>query len=76
MFLAAAKALAASLPQATLRAGGLFPPIDDVRQVSRAVATAVFAQAVHEHVAPPVDDIDAAIAAEVWEPSYIPYRAV
>lgn len=76
MFLAAAKALASSLPQSTLEEGGLYPPIDQVRQVSKLVATAVFAQAVADGVAEPVADIDSAIDSEIWEPEYLPYRAI
>ena len=76
MFLAAAKALAAALPDGDLDAGALYPHINSVRAVSRAVATAVFAQAVAEGVGDPTDDVDAAIEAEIWFPEYVPYRAV
>jgi len=76
MFLAAAKALAAALPDRDLAAGVLYPHIDSVRAVSRAVATAVFAQAVAEGVGEPSEDIDAAIEAEIWFPEYVPYRAI
>ena len=75
MFLAAAKALAACLPDATLREGGLYPPIGQVRRVSKAVATAVFAQAVAEGVAEPVVDMEATIDSQMWTPEYsAPYR--
>jgi malate dehydrogenase (oxaloacetate-decarboxylating) len=76
MFLAAAKALAVSLPDSELAGGALYPQIGSVRSVSRAVATAVFAQAVAEGIGEPADDVDAAIADETWFPEYVPYRAV
>lgn len=76
MFLAAAKALAAALPEAELAAGALYPAIESVRDVSRAVASAVFAQAVAEGVGKPADDIEAAIDAEIWYPEYQAYRPV
>ncbi|MCP3976459.1 MAG: NAD-dependent malic enzyme [bacterium] len=76
MFLAAAKALAASLSKSTLDAGSLYPPIGQVRQVSKVVATAVFAQAVAEGVGEPVADINTAVDAEMWDPEYLSYRAI
>lgn len=76
MFLAAAKALAAALGDDDLAVGALYPPIDNVRTVTRAVAMAVARQAVSEGVAPDQGDLAAAIAAEIWEPEYVPYRAV
>jgi len=76
MFLAAAKTLAACLPDAALQDGALFPSIEQVRPVSRAIATAVFAQAVSEGVAEDVPSIEEAIADELWEPEYVPLRAI
>jgi malate dehydrogenase (oxaloacetate-decarboxylating) len=76
MFLAAAKELAACLPDEALKEGALYPSIDDVRQVSRAVAIAVFAQAVADGVGEPVADIEAAVDAEIWEPEYQLHRAI
>lgn len=75
MFLAAAKALAAALTDDDLHAGALYPSIEGVRTVSRAVATAVFTQAIAEGVAADVTDIEATIDAEIWSPEYLPYRA-
>jgi len=76
MFLAAAKALAAALPETDLAAGALYPDIGRVRAVSRAVATAVFSQAVAEGVGEATDDVDAALDSEIWSPAYLTYRAV
>ncbi|HAX82833.1 MAG TPA: hypothetical protein DCY40_09745 [Actinobacteria bacterium] len=76
MFLAAAEALATQIDTATLRSGALFPPIAAVRSVSRTVARAVADRAAAEGVAQPLADPDAAIDAAMWEPEYLPYRAV
>ena len=74
MFLAAAKALSSATPPELAAVGQMYPDIEDVRDVSLAVARAVAAQAVAEGVADDVDDLDAAIAAEMWYPEYIPAR--
>jgi malate dehydrogenase (oxaloacetate-decarboxylating)(NADP+) len=63
MFLAAARALAGMTDESLLRQGQLFPPIEDIRRISRGVAAAVAAQA---GIAAPVLD--------QWEPAYLPYR--
>jgi malic enzyme len=76
MFLAAAAALAEAVDAATLRSGALFPPITSVRTVSRTVARAVADQAAAEGVAASLADPDTAIAAAMWDPVYLPYRAV
>ncbi len=76
MFLAAAEALAAHIDMDTLRSGALFPQITRVREVSRSVALAVAAQAAAEGVSEPLADPEAAITAAIWEPTYLPYRAV
>jgi len=76
MFLAAAEALAAHVDMETLRGGSLFPQITKVRQVSRSVALAVAAQAAEDGVAAPLADPEAAVTAAMWEPVYVPYRAV
>lgn len=76
MFLAAAKALVDELSEADLKAGALYPSIDRVRHVSRAVALAVFRQAIADGVAPAVDDVEAVVDSEIWTPEYVPYRAV
>jgi malate dehydrogenase (oxaloacetate-decarboxylating) len=76
MFLAAAKALADEMSVEDLKSGALYPSIDRVRHVSRAVALAVFNQAVADGVAPPVDDVASVLDSEIWSPEYVPYRAV
>ena len=47
----------------------------DVRAVSKAVAIAVAREAIEEGVADPMDDLEEAIAAEMWVPEYLPYRS-
>ncbi len=74
MFSASAGALADMVDRQTLAEGALYPPMSEVRNVSRRVAVAVAGQAVAEGVADPVADIEAAIADAMWYPEYLPYR--
>jgi len=76
MFMTAAKALADLSPTIWDKAGRLLPPVDQLRAVSVAVATAVARQAQADGVARPCDDQALAelIRAHVWEPIYQPYR--
>jgi malate dehydrogenase (oxaloacetate-decarboxylating) len=74
MFLAAANALADCTSPELLETGQIFPDISEVRAVSRSVAIAVAAEAIAEDLAEPVDDLEAAIDAEMWEPAYIPFK--
>ena len=74
MFLAAAHALADFTSPELLEAGQIYPDISEVRAVSRSVAIAVAAEAIAEDLAEPVDDLEAAIDAEMWEPAYIPFK--
>ncbi len=75
MFLAAAYALADQTGDDLIAQGQLYPNIDDVREVSRAVAIAVGREAIEEGVAEAVDDLEEAIDAEMWVPEYLSYRA-
>ena len=74
MFGAAAHALAASVDDEMLAQGSLYPPISEVREVSRRVAHAVALQAISEGVADPAVDVEALIAQAMWYPAYLPYR--
>ena len=76
MFMAAARALATLSPVAASGRGGLLPPVDQLRRVSRTVATAVARRAVADGVAAALDHeaLEARIEAHVWEPLYRPYR--
>jgi len=75
MFLAGAYALADQVSDDLLALGQIYPDIDDVRAVSRAVAIAVAREAIEEGVADPVDTLEELIDAEMWTPEYLPYRS-
>ncbi|MCE9634725.1 MAG: NAD-dependent malic enzyme [Planctomycetes bacterium] len=74
MVRAAAETLAAMAPISD--GGSLYPPIRDIRLVSREVAFAVARRAMDDGVAAPQTDdaLRTRIADEVWEPAYVPYR--
>jgi malate dehydrogenase (oxaloacetate-decarboxylating) len=74
MFLAAARALSSATPPELAAAGQVYPEIEHVREVARAVAFAVANQAMAEGVADHVEDLEAAIEAEMWYPEYVPAR--
>jgi malic enzyme len=74
MFTAGAKALAEMVDDDILARGALFPPIDEVRGISRKVAHAVAEQAVAEGAARPCVDIEGVIDQMMWNPTYLPYR--
>ena len=76
MFMAAAKALAAMSPARTDPRANLLPPVTMLREVSIAVARAVALQACRDGLAAGIaeTDIDAVIAAKMWQPVYRPYR--
>ena len=76
MFLAGAYALADQVGDDLLAQGQIYPDISDVRSVSRAVAIAVAREAIEEGVADPLDDLEAAIDAEMWVPEYLPRRSL
>lgn len=74
MIRAAAEALAAMAPIG--EGDRLFPPMTEIRRVSREVAFAVASRAMTDGVAAPQDEdvLRARIDDEVWEPEYVPYR--
>jgi malate dehydrogenase (oxaloacetate-decarboxylating) len=76
MFTAAARSLAALSPAQHDPHAALLPPVDELRTVAVAVATAVARQAQQDGVAEPCSDVELAarIAAQIWEPVYRPYR--
>ena len=76
MFMAAAKAVAAMSPAKNDAGGNLLPPVTALREISVAVARAVALQALKDGLAGDIaeDEIDAAIAAKMWTPRYLPYR--
>lgn len=76
MFVEAARALADLTPLELVEQGQIYPDIQDVRAVSRAVAIAVARTAIQDGVAEPTSGIAAKVDAEMWEPKYMPMRAV
>ena len=74
MFLAAARALSKATPPELAAAGQMYPDIEHVRDVSLTVARMVATQAMAEGVADEVEDLEAAIEAEMWYPEYVPAR--
>ncbi len=62
VFLTAAHTLAAAVSTDSLRDGRLFPPINDLRAIARAVAIAVAGPG-----------SDRAVDAAMWWPAYVPY---
>jgi malate dehydrogenase (oxaloacetate-decarboxylating) len=72
MFFEAAKALA-SFENATT---SLFPPVEEARKVSFAVALAVAKRAIHDGVAkPPKIALETLITKRMWDPQYPTYTA-
>jgi len=76
MFMAAAKAVAAMSPTLQDKTASLLPPVDQLREVSMAVAKAVALRAQADGVAEACDEaeVDKRIKAVVWEPTYLPYQ--
>ena len=72
MFAAAAKALADQVDDEQLTAGVLYPPLADLRQITRKVAAAVAAAACAAGVARPMTpvDIEEALDREIWDLQY------
>jgi len=75
-FLAASKALTNFAADRLPTDGSLYPPISMLRDASRAVASAVARELVRSGAAAAAsdDELDARIAATIWEPVYVPYR--
>ncbi len=75
MIMAAAEALAALSPALRDPRGCLLPPLDSLREVSLRVAVAVGRQAEREKLAAVTkQEFLEELAANVWEPVYLPYR--
>jgi malate dehydrogenase (oxaloacetate-decarboxylating) len=73
MVLVAARTLAAQVTPDRLAGGTLYPPIADLRSVSRAIALAVGREAIGSGLAPPSDTLEADVDAAMWWPAYVPY---
>ena len=76
LFLVAARTLADQVSAERLANGALYPPVDALRPVTRAVALAVAETAVAAGLAgiPDGTDLDAEIDAAMWWPDYVPYE--
>jgi malic enzyme len=75
MFLVAARTLAAYVTVARLETGAIYPPVADLRVVTRAIAVAVAHEAVVAGVAGVAADadIEALVDGAMWWPAYVPY---
>jgi malate dehydrogenase (oxaloacetate-decarboxylating) len=67
MFLLAGETLAAAVTDERLATGALYPPIGNLRDVSRRIAVAVAREA------GTLEDPEAAVDAAMWWPAYVPY---
>jgi malic enzyme len=76
MFLLAAQTLAVAVTDERLATGALYPPVAELRSVSRAIAIRVAREAVDEGLAgiDPATDIEVLIDGAMWWPEYVPYR--
>ncbi len=74
-FLVAARTLAAMVDDERLAAGVIYPAVDRLRIVTRAIALAVATAAREDGLAGLADDADleAAVDAAMWWPDYVPY---
>jgi malic enzyme len=75
MFLLAARALANAVTAERLASGALYPPVGELRAVSRSIAIEVARAAVVSGVAriDPATDIAALVDEATWWPEYVPY---
>ena len=75
MFLLAARTLVAAVTDERLATGALYPPVGDLRSVTRAIAIAVAGEAVETGLAgiSPDEDFEALIEGAMWSPAYVPY---
>lgn len=76
MFLLAAQRLAAGVSDARIAAGAIFPPVEELRSVSRAIAIEVATEAVASGLARigPSSEVEAVVDGAMWWPAYVPYR--
>jgi malate dehydrogenase (oxaloacetate-decarboxylating) len=77
LFLVAARTLAAQVPDERLAAGAVYPTVDRLREVTRAIALAVATAAREDGLAAlaPGADLESAVDAAMWWPDYVPYVA-
>ena len=77
MFTAAATSLAAQVTDTDLAAGALYPPVPQLRRVTRKIAEAVAQAAVDDRAADdPEGGISAAVGSWIWDPGYPTIKAI
>jgi hypothetical protein len=70
----AARTLAGLVAPERLASGALYPPVSDLRSVSRAIAVAVVRKVGTVDGEPPgAQEADAAVDAAIWWPDYVRY---
>ncbi len=76
-FAAAANALAEFTSSHSWPGDPIYPPLTELREVSRRVAVAVGVELVRVGAAPtlPKEEIERRVTAGMWTPEYLPYRA-
>jgi malate dehydrogenase (oxaloacetate-decarboxylating) len=76
-FSAAADALVECTTRSGMAGAGIYPPLSDLRHISRDVGLAVARTVISLGAAPPLPDheIRRRVLAGIWEPAYLPYRA-
>jgi malate dehydrogenase (oxaloacetate-decarboxylating) len=77
MFLAAGDALSSMVSPERLALGALYPPISELREVSRAIAIAVAREGRDGGIGRALDDqeIEREVTSAMWFPTYLPYVA-
>ena len=75
LFLRAAHTLAGLVSETDLAQGALYPPLENLREVSRAIATAVIEEAIEIGLAtgPEGEDIGSVVENAMWHPDYLHY---
>ncbi len=78
MFYAAAKRLSSLVTEETLLQGDLYPPLKDIRMLSAEIAAAVWETSVKEGLTsePKPENVLQYIRERMYQPTYIPYKAV
>ena len=58
------------------RPAAIYPPVDDLRTVTRAIAIAVAREAIDSELAlvRPDTDVEALVDGAMWWPEYVPYQ--
>jgi malic enzyme len=75
MFLLAARTLAGAVSPARFASGAIYPPVGELRSVTRSIAAVVARDAIDAGLAgiPSDTDTEALVDAAIWWPQYVPY---